>query len=228
MSSKAFTRRIVCVCLFVLTLSGCFHPPYNNFREDQRNLRQLGLSTGVGLGAGAVIGAVAGSTGAGVAIGGATGALIALRQTSKKKLIAELEMQDIQYVTYGDTITLVIPTDKFFVFDTPRLSEICYPGLNNIIRLIRLTPCTTIYVAAFTDNVGSRYHKKMLSQARAEAMLTFLWANDIAAQRLHAQGYEDKFTIGDNHLIHGSAYNRRLEIQLVKAPMAPAPYMGMK
>ena len=68
----------------------------------------------------------------------------------------------------------------------------------------------------------------MLSQARAETMLTFLWANDIHAQRLRAEGYADQHDVGDNHLIHGSAYNRRIEIQwqdVAYSPGQPAPYL---
>ena len=229
MSVSTFAGRMICLLLSLLTISGCFHPPFNNFREDKRTLRQVAFGTAVGAGTGAVIGMVAGSTGMGAAIGGATGAIIAWHHNQRKAIIAQLKMQDIQLVEYGDTTTLIIPTDHFFVFDTPRLNDICYPGLNNIIRLLKYYPCTTIYVAGFTDNVGSRYHKKMLSQARAEAILTFLWANNIQAQRMHAEGYEDKFDIGDNKLIHGSAYNRRIEIQIVKAPAVstlPGPYYG--
>ena len=73
------------------------------------------------------------------------------------------------------------------------------------------------------NNTMKPYHKKTLSQAQAEAMLTFLWANGINANRLHAEGYGDSHTISDNHIIHGSAQNRRLEIQWVPtiAPKQP-------
>ena len=53
----------------------------------------------------------------------------------------------------------------------------------------------------------------MMTQAQADTMLTYLWANNIAAKRLKAEGYSDKNPVGDNALIHGSAYNRRVEIE---------------
>lgn len=139
------------------------------------------------------------------------------RTINKNKLIRQLQKQNIQVIQYGNTTTLIVPTDQYFEFDTPRLSDLCYAGLNNIIKLMKQTACGTIcgkiYVAGFTDNIGSRLHKKDLSQAQAETMLTFLWAHDIPATQLHAEGYGDQHTIGDNHFIRGSAYNRRIEIQ---------------
>ena len=84
-------------------------------------------------------------------------------------------------------------------------------------KLIKMFPCKCpIYVAGFTNDVGSRYHKKKLTQAQAEAMVTLLWAHDIPSRLLNAEGYGDKHPVGDNKLIHGSAYNRRIEIQLLR------------
>lgn len=229
MSVKTAARLPVYVGLLALTLSGCFHPPYNNFRNDHRTLRQVALFAGVGAGAGAAVGAVAGNTAAGAIIGGATGAAIGLVKNTQRALIKEIQNQDMQYIVYGNTSTLVVPTDRYFIFNSPHLNDICYPGLNNIIRLLRYYPNTPVYVAAFTDNIGARYHKKMLSQAQAETMLTFLWANGIPAQLLHAEGYSDKHDVGDNKWIHGSAYNRRIEIQWLNgstSPTQPVPYIS--
>jgi outer membrane protein OmpA-like peptidoglycan-associated protein len=207
--------------LFCFSLAGCFHAPYNNFDNDHRALRQVAIGAGIGAGAGAGIGAIAGNTAVGAALGGLAGATAGMYYNTKHALLTEIQNQDMQFTQYGDTMTLVVPTDRYFVFNTPHLNDICYPGLNNIVRLLKQYPNSPIYVAGFTDDVGSRYHKKMLSQARAEAILTFLWANDIHAQRLHAEGYSDQHTLGDNHWIHGSAYNRRIEIQWLNIPEAP-------
>jgi flagellar motor protein MotB len=63
----------------------------------------------------------------------------------------------------------------------------------------------------------------MLSQAQAETILTFLWANNIPAMLLKAEGYGDKNAVSDNTLIHGSAQNRRIEIQWFTGLVAQAP-----
>jgi outer membrane protein OmpA-like peptidoglycan-associated protein len=223
MPHQRFFRHLVVMSVYVLALSACFHAPYNNFKP----YRRVYETTPPGLAVGTLV--TIGAGGApillGATIGAATGASVGWYKDSKRALIKELKKLDIQYIEYGDTVTFVLPTDRYFMFNTARFNELCFPGLSDLIKLIKLFPqCCPIYVAGFTDNVGSRYSKKRMSQARAERMVAFLWANGISARRLVAEGYGDKNPVGDNLLIHGSAYNRRLEVQLIKscAPQAPA------
>lgn len=221
--SLNFTKtQILGFGLITCMLGGCYHPPYNNFKPDPRTSRKAVQGATVGTVAGVIVGGTLPGAAVGAAIGGSIGIAKGLHSESKTQIIKELKKQDIQYVQYGDTMTLVVPTDRYFMFNSPRLNEVCYPGLTNIIRLLKLYPKSPIYVAGFTDNVGSRYHKKMLSQAQAETMLTFLWAHDIRAMRLKAEGYGDKNAISDNDLIHGSAQNRRIEIQWFTGLVAQA------
>lgn len=234
MSLNLAKTKLLSCGLMICLLSSCYHPPYNNFRPDQRATRKAGVGAPAGLAVGAVATGTLSGTLIGGVIGGALGAAAGIHKDSKPNIIKELKNQDIQFVQYGDTMTLIVPTDKYFMFGSPRLNEICFPGLVNIIRLLKFYPQCPIYVAGFTDNVGSREHKKRLSQAQAETMLTFLWANNISAKRLKAEGYSDKNDISDNKLIHGSAQNRRIEIQwfnclIAQAPaQAPVPLMYTK
>lgn len=221
MSLKVSASRLAWFSIFSLTLTSCFHPPFNHFREDPRPLEHVVKTMGAGAGLGALAGVAAGSSagaaGAGAAVGGLTGAVIGKQRDTKQHIIKELKEHDIQYVQYGDTMTLVVPTDRYFRFNSPRINDLCYPGLLKIIKLLKFYKCSPIYVAGFTDDIGSKHHKRMLSQAQAEAMITFLWAYGIPAQRLNAEGYADQHPIGNNDTIRGSAYNRRLEIQWFNA-----------
>lgn len=213
------------VCLIYAALCACYHPPYNNFRPYNPTLKSMGKGAAIGT----VIGAAAGSTLIGTGVGAATLTARTLYSENKNSVIRDLQKVDIQFEQYGDTKTLIVPTDRYYLFNSPRLNELCYPGLTLIIKLLRFYPNSVIYIAGFTDNIGSRYHKKMLTQARAEAMLTYLWANGIPAQRLTAEGYSDKHTVSDNKIIHGSAQNRRIEIQWFTptAQSTPViPYLG--
>lgn len=226
MFAHSKTTKILSLCLIAGLLSSCTHPPYNNFKPD----RQAERKAATGTAAGAVVGAFASSTLVGAAIGGGLGILRGAYSDSKKTLIKKLKKQSIQYVEYGDTMTLVIPTDKYFMFMSPRLNELCYPGLTNVVKLLKIYPYSPIYVAGFTDNVGSKAHKKLLSQAQAETMMTYLWANGIRSVQLKAEGYGDKNTVADNYVIHGSADNRRIEIQWFTGLVAKAdqPRFDMK
>lgn len=222
MSLTLAKTKILSLGLMISLLSGCFQPPYNNFKPDNRSARRAAQGVAVGSVIGAVAGGTLTGTVIGAAVGGTVGAVSGAYKDSKPSIIKELKRQDIQFVEYGDTMTLIVPTDKYYIFMSPRLNEICYPGLNNIIRLLRLYPLSPVYVAAFTDNVGSREHKKKLSQAQAETMLTYLWANGVRSVRLKAEGYGDKNDVADNKLIHGSAQNRRIEIQWFTGLVAQA------
>lgn len=205
------------ISLFALTLSACNHPPYNDFKKDPPNAKRVGYGTAVG----AVVGAVLGATFIGTIVGGTTLAVMSYNKTNRNAVLDNLNREDIQFIQYGDTMTLIVPTDHYYLFNSAKLNNICFMGLNNIVRLLEFYPNRRIYVAGFTDNIGTRYHKNTLSQAQAETMIGFLWAHDISAELLTAQGYGDRYSIGDNRLIHGSAYNRRIEIQWSNAPAKP-------
>ena len=93
------------------------------------------------------------------------GASVGLYKDSKPALIKELEKLDIAYIEYGDTVTVVVPTDRYFMFNSARFNEAIFPGLSDLIKLIKIFPnCCPIYVAGFTDNVGSRFSKNRMSR----------------------------------------------------------------
>jgi len=218
MHAPLTATRTAYLTLLSLTLSACFHPPYNDFQKDPPPVKRAIAGASVGAVSGALIGGNAITALMGGAIGGTIGTANEIYHANKPAIISDLQKNDIQYIQYGDTHVLIVPTDHYFQFNSPRLNDICFEGLNNIIRLLQLYPCSTIYVAAFTDNIGARAHQRQLSQAQAEAMLTFLWAHNIPAKKLQAEGYGAEHDIGDNRLIHASAFNRRIEIQWIDEP----------
>lgn len=147
------------------------------------------------------------------------------KATIARNTIRDLGKQAIQFIQRGDRITLIIPTDRYYIFNSPELNELKYPILDNVVKLIKLFPCSRVTVASFSDDVGKRIIREKLTKARAETMLTFLWASGVPAQFLTAESFGSHFAVGNNAIIHGSAYNRRIEIQwwTGKNPPAPAP-----
>lgn len=191
-------------CLLLMTFTGClnsclqYQPPFNNFQPDKLDSSACEKPTFHSR---------------------------AERNTIARTTIRHLGAEAIQFVQRGDRMTLIVPTDKYYLFNSPDFDDTEFNGLNNIAKLIRLFPCSKIIVAGFSDNVGKRSLQDRLSKARAETMITFLWAKGVPAQRLTAQEFGARFPVGDNKIIHGTAYNRRIEIQwwAGKTPPPPPP-----
>lgn len=195
--------------LLCVLMSACYRPPYNQFEPPQT----LFTHTVVGAGVGAIAGTAAGAPVLGTGIGLASGAVVGLLKTSRPYLIKKMKAHDIQLVEYGDTITLVVPTDRYYVFNRPQLHELQYPGLEAMLNFIRLYPKAMFAVVGFSDNVGSRRVNTQLASARAHTMVTFLYANGFSSKQLFAESFGPRYAIGDQTLVHGAAYNRRIEIQ---------------
>lgn len=173
MSLKLTKRKIIYCGFITCLLSSCVHPPYNNFKPVHPMPKRVvtGAVVGTAVGA-ATTGTVAGAL-VGTAAGGVAGAVVGFSKTSSRSIIKELNNENIEFVQYGDTMTLIVPVDKYFMFESPRLNEICYPGLINIVRLLKFYPLSPVYVAGFTDDVGTRYHKGHCPRHKQKQCLPF-------------------------------------------------------
>lgn len=146
-----------------------------------------------------------------------------LYKSQKTNLVDKLKESDIQFVEYGDTMTLIIPVDSTFSAQSSEMQDMDFTGLNNVVKLLKQYPTSQINIAAFSDDSGSASSQMDLTQAQAEKILTFLWANGIPAKKLTAQGYGENNSVGSNKQMHSSAYNRRVEIQWSKTPKSCCP-----
>jgi outer membrane protein OmpA-like peptidoglycan-associated protein len=191
--------RLISIFFAIWMLNSCFQPPFNDFKPNSFDF---------------------GNTNA---CDSPIFHSRSERNTLARATIRQLGSQSVQFVQRGDRMTLIVPTDRYYIFNSPDLDELEFPGLNNISKLLELFPCSRIIVAGFSDNVGKKILQDRLTEARAESMLTFLWAKGIPAQLLKAEGFGERFPVGDNNIIHGSAYNRRIEIQWWTGKRAPPP-----
>jgi outer membrane protein OmpA-like peptidoglycan-associated protein len=74
-------------------------------------------------------------------------------------------------------------------------------------------PDLKVEVAGFTDNTGSSAVNQRLSQARADAVRTYLISKGVPAARLTAKGYGPAQPIADNRTTAGREKNRRVELR---------------
>jgi outer membrane protein OmpA-like peptidoglycan-associated protein len=212
-------RKLIGLWLMSGILAACSNSkPYNDFDQRTPALRTVAASAVVGAGIGAGIGAaVASPSGTGAAIGAGAGAgagfILGMLSQSQAALADILEEEGVQIVRYGDIRTMIIPTDKVYMFGSTELNQREYRLLNALAFYLLKEKAHELQLAAFTDEVGSKRYKRKLSQGRAQTMMTFLWANGVPLDTMKAKGYGQHFDTASNASVFGSQMNRRLEIQ---------------
>ena len=77
-------------------------------------------------------------------------------------------------------------------------------------------------VEGHTDNAGTAAYNRVLSQHRAESVVTWLVKHGIDASRLGAKGFGPDRPIDDNSTDAGRRNNRRVEFHIVGEDSSPA------
>lgn len=89
--------------------------------------------------------------------------------------------------------------------------------LDRIAFALARCPGTHVEVAGHTDTDGDAARNQSLSQARAEAVVTYLAAAGVARDRLTATGYGATRPVAPNDTEAGKALNRRIEMVVREA-----------
>lgn len=90
----------------------------------------------------------------------------------------------------------------------PPVSQVVIQDLGNFMKT---HPETKVEIQGHTDNTGNKERNRKLSQARANAVRTYLVEKmSVDAGRVTAYGYGDEKPIGDNATVEGRNKNRRV------------------
>jgi outer membrane protein OmpA-like peptidoglycan-associated protein len=85
--------------------------------------------------------------------------------------------------------------------------------LEGIAATLKRYPYFKVEIAGHTDSRGSTDYNVALSDRRAKAVVDYLTAHGIAADRLSAKGYGETQPIGNNNTEEGRMKNRRVEMR---------------
>jgi len=96
---------------------------------------------------------------------------------------------------------------------TSRLLATSYAGLDRIAMAILSTPGARWELGGHTDATGVAAANMRLSQARAQAVMTYLATKNVPASAMTAVGYGSSRAIAPNTRAAGRAQNRRVEIK---------------
>ena len=84
--------------------------------------------------------------------------------------------------------------------------------LDAIVAHLKQNPELSIQVNGYTDSIGSAGLNLRLSQARADAVASFLIQQGIESDRVNTLGYGARRPLGDNALYKGRLLNRRVAV----------------
>ncbi|MFK7784522.1 MAG: OmpA family protein, partial [Crocinitomicaceae bacterium] len=86
--------------------------------------------------------------------------------------------------------------------------------LDRLVKLMNDVPGLKVEISGHTDNTGSAKSNLTLSQARAQAVVTYLTKKGVAGSRMIAKGYGQDAPIATNGTADGRQQNRRTEFEI--------------
>lgn len=219
---KLATTAIISTLAGTMLLSSC--ASYTGQTNDPNDPNRTRTGALIGAGVGAVAGLLSGGDAVerrqralvGAGVGGlAGGGIGAYQDRQEAALRRSLAGSGVDVERRGDNITLNMPGNITFAFDSSGLQSQFYPVLDNVAGTLNQYNQTVIEVAGHTDNVGSDAYNQQLSTQRANAVAAYLNGKGVMQQRMIVVGAGETRPIASNDTDAGRAQNRRVEITIV-------------
>jgi len=207
--------------LVAMVAAGCqTTDPYTGQQQMNRTSRNALIGAGIGVAAGLLTGdsAVERRQHAliGAGIGGLTGGAVGSYQDRQQAALRDrLQGTGVNVTRNGDNITLNMPGNVTFGFNSANLDPQFYPVLSSVADVLKEYDKTVVEVAGHTDSVGGDEVNQRLSEQRANAVTQYLVSQNINPQRFITIGAGKRYPIASNDTEAGRAANRRVEITLV-------------
>jgi len=221
MEVRILIEKLGWAILVVFLVSSCTTlDPYT--REEKTSNATKGAVMGAA--AGAAVGLISGDdsaerkkralilAGVGAVAGGGVGYYM---DQQEMKLRQQLEGTGVSVTRIGDNITLNMPGNVTFGFDSGDISADFYPVLNSVDVVLKEFDKTFVEVAGHTDSTGSAQYNQGLSERRAQSVAAYLESRQVRPERLITVGAGEDHPVANNATSDGQALNRRVEITIV-------------
>jgi len=100
-----------------------------------------------------------------------------------------------------------------FDLDSARIRPDSARTLGQILKLLQNRTSLRLSIEGHTDSTGAASYNRALSERRARAVVAWLAAQGIAADRLRAVGMGESVPVADNATPQGRALNRRVALK---------------
>ena len=206
------------LCLSTVVLFGCATTgtQSSNTRTTQRDKTAKGA--GIGAAAGAVLGAVLGEHKAddilkGAAIGAGIGAGVGAYMDSQEEKLAHIPGTSVERIS-DDLLLVHFDSDVLFDTDSATLKPGARAALDEATRVFQEYPKTAIVVQGHTDSTGTEDHNQVLSERRAQSVVSYLVGQGVDSARITSEGYGEGHPVASNDTGTGRAQNRRVDLLL--------------
>lgn len=209
--------------ILALALAACACTTLDPYTREEQTARAQRNAL-IGAAAGAVAGLITGDSsmerkkralvgaGIGALAGGGVGAYM---DRQEARLRAELDATGVSVTRIGDNITLNMPGNVTFAFDSADLNSGFYDVLNSVSLVLDEYEQTVIEVAGHTDSTGTAAYNQRLSEQRASSVADYLTTRGVLRDRMIEIGMGEERPIADNSTTAGQQANRRVELTLV-------------
>src|SRR5690606_28243513 len=189
--NKLKTTGLCAALASAVMLAGC--ATYTGQTSDPNDPNRTRTGALIGAGIGAVAGLLSGDSAVerrqhamvGAGVGALAGAGIgAYQDRQEAALRRDLAGTGVDVVRQGDNITLNMPGNITFAFDSSNLQSQFHPVLDNVADTLNEYNQTVIEVAGHTDSVGTDAYNQTLSEQRARSVANYLSSRGVSMQRM--------------------------------------------
>ena len=120
---------------------------------------------------------------------------------------------ELKNIKVGSNITL---RNVFFNSGKWDVKSNSYAELDRLVALLSEIQSLKIEISGHTDNVGSVSFNELLSQRRADEVVSYLVGKGVDKKRLSAKGYGQSNPVDSNNTVEGRALNRRTEFEIIE------------
>jgi OOP family OmpA-OmpF porin len=105
--------------------------------------------------------------------------------------------------------------DAFFDFDKSVVKPEGKAKLDDLVNKVKAINLEVIIAVGHADAIGASAYNQKLSNARAEAVKSYLVSKGIEKNRIYTEGKGETQPVADNKTSAGRAKNRRVEVEVV-------------
>jgi outer membrane protein OmpA-like peptidoglycan-associated protein len=106
-------------------------------------------------------------------------------------------------------------SDVFFTNRSSTLQTGAYPVIDQLVILLKQFPELKIEVVVHTDNTGTSASNLLLSDNRAQSIVSYVIGKGISSERLRATGAGDSRPVASNYSESDRKRNRRVDFVLI-------------